>query len=444
MLPKTLCRFAIIVLLVAHVGSVATARTFDKIIAYVNEEVITKWELENVVKQRAMELQHSHNFSEREAMEKARQEGSELLDRLIRQLLLVETALTLKIEITEQELMQYIQNFKEQAQIKTDEEFRKQLKTEGLTMITFREQVKRNLMAEKLVMGRIRPKIQIRESDIQKFFEENRSQFSTKADEIHLRHIFIAFKPSEADREAASQKVNTILRKAKDGEDFEALAKDATSDEKAKSAAGALVELPPDQIEKLSNPFRTALSELNDGEISEPIENNDGFYLFKVERKTDQQVGFRYLVIPLKPSEEAIQKAQEQAESLHQKLNQGEDFNLLAQQYSDDSETRARGGDLGPRLLSDLSPETREIVEELAEGEYTKPFKTEFGLHIFKIDNRALPELSDLEKDQIRIFLSQQQFQEEWKTYTDMLLGNAYVKIRPLDEENEKREESDK
>ena len=56
-----------------------------------------------------------------------------------------------------------------------------------------------------------------------------------------------------------------------------------------------------------------------------------------------------------------------------------------------------------------------------------------FGFHIFKVDGRSPPELSDSEKNQIRSLLRQQKFEEEWKVYTDMLLENAYVKIKPLD-----------
>ena len=129
----------------------AVARTFDQIMAYVNDSVITKWELDNIVKQRAAELQQGYyRFSEREAMQRAEQERSELLDRLIRQMLLVETALTLKIEITDTQVEQYLQNFKNQYKINTEEEFIEALKREGYTLIAFREQAKRNLMAEQL------------------------------------------------------------------------------------------------------------------------------------------------------------------------------------------------------------------------------------------------------------------------------------------------------
>jgi len=427
-------RLLILTLFIAHLGiNLAIARTFDQIIAYVNEGVITKWELDKVVKQRAVELQQTYRFSEREAMQRAEQERAELLDRLVRQMLLVETALTLRVEITDADIEQYIQNFKNQYKISTNEEFIEELKREGYALMAFREQAKRNLMAERLLMQRILPRLQMREVDVLKFFEENRSQFTTKADEVHLRHIFVAFKPTEADREIGIQKIRSIIEEVKVGKDFEQLAQRYVDDEQRKARVGTLIELLVAEVDELSEIFRVALSKLNAGEISEPIEGNDGFYLFKVERKDDQIIAFRHLVVGLKSSEETTQAAYERADLVYQKLNQGADFNTLAQQYSDDTETKARGGDLGIRPLNELSPETRKIIEGLSMDQYSTPIKTKYGVHIFKIDSRTHPELSEVEKNQIRLMLREQKFQDEWQSYTDMLVENSFIRVKPLE-----------
>ena len=424
-------RFCSLILFIVHFGiNPAAARRFDQIIAYVNEDVITKWELDSVVNQKALELQQVYRFSEREAMQKAEQERAALLDQLIRQMLLVETALTLKIEITEAEVEQYMQNFKDQYKIETDAELTQALKKEGYTLMSFREQAKRNMMAERLVMQRILPRLQIRDSDVHKFFEENRSQLPTKTDRVHLRHIFIAFKPSEADRKLALDKVDTILQELEVGKDFETLAQRYADDEHRQAGVGILNELPLTEMNNLSATFRNALSGLTAGEIGEPVEGNDGFYLFKVERKDDQIIAFRYLVISLKPSETAREATYERADSLLQRLNQGEDFTTLARQYSDDSQTKTNGGDLGIRSLSELNPATRQIIEGLSIGAHSTPVNTTYGVHIFKIDDRTAPELNNDEKDQIRMMLRQQKFQEEWEIYTDLLKENSFIKIK--------------
>lgn len=438
MRSKTLIRQALVMLFFVIVGQNSLlARTFDEIIAYVNDSVITKWELENVVKQRAMELQTAHRFSSREALERAKQERPELLDRLIRQMLLVETALSLKIEVTDEEVEQYIQNFKKNAKVETEEEFLAQLKREGYTLSAFREQAKRNLMAERLLMQRVLPKLQVRDAEVTKFFEENREQFTTKTDEVHLRHIFIAFKASEANRQAALKEMESILKEIRMGESFEELARrysmDEQSQERTSSKVGELIQWPIAEIANLSQPFRIALSTLNPGELSDPIEGNDGVYLFNIEHKTDQTIAFRYLVINLKPGEEAVQRASDRANLVVQELQQGADFKTLAGQYSDDLETNTDGGNLGVRSLSDLNSDTREVIEKLAFGEYSSPLKTTYGLHIFMVDSRTPVQLTEAEKDQIRIVLREQKFQEEWQAYTDTILKGAYVKTKTIE-----------
>jgi len=408
------------------------ARTFDKIVAYVNDDVVTKREIDILVKQRAMELQQVYRFSEREALAEAERQRSELIDRLIRQMLLLEAALTLRVTVSEAEVEQYIQEFKNRYQIETDEEFRKQLKREGLTFVAFREQAEPNLKAEKLVMGRIVPRLQVRESDVQKFFEENREQLPTKADKVRLQHIFVAFKPNPADRELALEKVSTVLAEiAEDRTNFEDVAQRHALEQNANSQAGLLIEATPEELKRFPETFQTVLKNLKEGEVSEPIEGNEGLYVFTVETKTDDMIAFRYLIIPLKPSEAAILEARRHIAQLFKKLDEGADFNALAAEHSDDAETRENGGDLGVRSLTELSPKTRKIVEALAPDAHSQPLETESGLHIFKIDERNTPELSETEKRQIISILRQQRFQEEWDVYTNKLLENAYVKITP-------------
>ncbi len=421
----------ICLLLITSGLTTATARTFDKIVAYVNDDIVTKRELDVLVNQRAIELQQVYRFSEREARNEAERQRSELLDRLIRQMLLLEAALTLKLTVSDAEVEQYVQEFKNRYQIETDEEFKKQLNKEGMTVVAFREQAERNLKAEKLVMGRIVPRLQVRDSEIQKFFEENQDQLPVKADKVNLRHIFIAYEPTEADRNAAYEKVGNARDEISvPGSDFEEIAKRYTSKQNTTSQAGMLIEATTGELNRFPEIFQNVLTNLAAGEISEPIEGNEGLYLFKVETKDDKMIGFRYLIVPLEISVEAMQAAREQSVEVFKKLEDGADFSTLATTYSDDVETRSNGGNLGVRSLTELNPRTRAIIEPLAAGTYSNPHETESGVHIFKVDARNTPDLTEAEKQQITSILRQQRFQEEWDAYTDSLISNAYIQIK--------------
>ena len=409
----------------------STARTLDRIVAHVNDDVVTQWELDTLVKQRAMELQQVYRFSEREAQQEAERQRAELLDRLVRQMLLLEAALTLKVTVTDAEVEQYIKDFKSRYQIETDEALREQLNREGLTLVAFREQSERNLKSEKLVMGRIVPRLQIRDSEVQQFFEENREQLPTKADKVRLRHLFIAFKPTGADRDAAQEKVNAARDAiAAEPAEFETVAQRYAPSQHVNTQVGKLIEASTEELNSFPETFQAVLATLKAGEMSEPIEANEGLYVFRVETKTNEITGFRYFIVPLALSEAAIQAAREHSAELYQKLEAGEDFNALTSQHSDDTETKENGGDLGVRSLAELNPKTRQIVEALDTGAYSQPVETASGLHIFKVDERNTPDLSEAEKRQIISILRQQRFQEEWAAYTDRLMENAYVKIK--------------
>lgn len=418
-------------LLISSSVSVSVARTFDRIIAYVNDDVVTKRELDVLVKQRAMELQQVYRYSEREALNESERQRPELLDRLIRQMLLLEAALTLKITVSDVDIEQYVQDFKKRYQIETDEEFEKQLNREGMTLFAFREQSERNLKAERLVMGRIVPRLQVRDSEIQKFFEENRDQLPTKSDKVGLRHIFVAFKPNQADRDAAFETVRKALDEiAADNTKFEELARRYAPKKNSSSQAGMLIEATTEELNQFPEIFQNVLKDLAEGALSEPIEGNEGLYVFAVEQKTDEMIAFRYLIVPLVPSAEAMHEAREDIVEVYKKLENGEDFTPLAAAHSDDVETRENGGDLGVRSLAELNPKTRAVIEALETGAYSQPHETESGLHIFRVDERNSPDLSEAEKRQITSILRQQRFQEEWDAYTDKLLENAYVKIQ--------------
>lgn len=419
------------IFVVCCVVTPSSARIFDRIIAYVNDDVITKRRLDLLVNQRAFELQQIEGYSEREAIKTAEKERKDLLDRLIRQKLLLETALTLKIQITDAEIEEQIQKFKTQYKIPSDEEFKKILNRDGLTFEAFQEQLQRNLMTEKLVIGRILSRLQVRDSDVQKFYEENRDQLPTKADRVSLRHIVIAFKPTDEAKKAAADVVNQALEEIKaDKSQFESVAQRVTETQNPSSKAGALIETTPAEILSYPEMFLTVLAKLKAGEISEPIEADDGIHVFMVETRSDAKIALRHFTFQYEISDEVKKAASKKANEIFNKLEAGEDYIALAKEHSDDTESREKGGDLGTLILTALNPKIREVIEPLEVGKYSKPIETDIGLYIYKIDDRTTPELTQEEKQQIVGILRQQLFEKEWIAYTDTLMENAFIKIK--------------
>ena len=150
-----------------------------------------------------------------------------------------------------------------------------------------------------------------------------------------------------------------------------------------------------------------------------------------VETRSDQKITYRRFVVPFNFSEAAKKMSRSKATEIINKLDAGEQFIAIIKEHSDDRKTRDKGGDLGVKIMTELEPEIRQVVEPLEIGKYSTPLETKTGLYIYKIEDRKTPELSQQEKQQIIGILRQQMFEKEWTAYTDSLLENAYVKIKP-------------
>ena len=192
-----------------------------------------------------------------------------------------------------------------------------------------------------------------------------------------------------------------------------------------------MIETTPAEILSYPNVFLKVLSKLQAGEISEPVEAPDGHHVFMLETRTNEKITFRRLTVPFSFSEEVILTAKDKMQEVIKKLNADESFVELVKLYSDDIETKDNGGNLGIHAINELNPSIRKIIELLEVGNVSEPLETELGLHIYKVEDRKKPELTPQEKQQIIGILRQQLFEKEWTAYTDSLLVNAYIKIKP-------------
>jgi peptidyl-prolyl cis-trans isomerase SurA len=273
------------------------------------------------------------------------------------------------------------------------------------------------------------PKIDVVDDEISKFYEENRAKFTTNSDRVHLRAIFVKFKLS--DKEKIQQKADTILQEARSGADFSELARKYSDDERTKENGGYLGQFTTTELELLSEPIKQAVVQLEAGQTTEPIEAQDGFYILKLEAKDEDGITLRSIFIAFQVDQESKDEAQELMAEIRSRLESGEDLAKLAAEYSDDAETKDKGGDLGIRGLEQFPPEIRTVIAPMEVGEFSETVETPYGLYIFKLEEREPAQLTDEEKKQIRLILRQQKFDTEWEKFTSKLKEKAFVKIKP-------------
>lgn len=208
--------------------------------------------------------------------------------------------------------------------------------------------------------------------------------------EIKAAHILILVdeNASPADTLKAYKQIQDIRKRALAGEDFGKLAEELSQDPSAKENKG---ELGYFSAFRMVYPFETGAYKTPKGQVSGIIRTRFGYHLIKVEDIRDNrgEVSVAHIMIskPANDDKEAAAKAKTTIDEIYQKLKQGESFEALAQQFSDDKTSAQKGGQIGRFASGELSSEEFEDVAFSLTKDHplSAPFQTAFGWHIAKL-----------------------------------------------------------
>ncbi|WP_395057293.1 peptidylprolyl isomerase [Flavobacterium sp.] len=225
--------------------------------------------------------------------------------------------------------------------------------------------------------------------------------------EIRASHILILVDENAmpGDTLKAYNQTIDIRKKAVAGENFEDLAVKFSQDPSSKENKGDLGYF---SAFRMVYPFESAAYKTNKGEISMPVRTKFGYHLVKVIDSRDNrgEVTVSHIMILKSPKTETDitvnEKAKATIQDIYTKLKQGENFESLANQFSEDKNSAPKGG-LLPRFASgQLSSEE---FENAAFGltktnEYSEPFESQFGWHIVKlVDKHPIKKLDEMERE---------------------------------------------
>ena len=223
--------------------------------------------------------------------------------------------------------------------------------------------------------------------------------------EIRASHILVLVDEgaSPEDTLKAYNKIKDIKNRLNAGEDFVQVAQQFSEDPSAKENSGDLGYF---SAFRMVYPFENAAFKTPVGEVSQAFRTRFGYHLVKVvdKRENRGEVTVAHIMI-VKPAEEEAtleNKAKQTIEDIYQKLQQGEDFESLASQFSEDKSTAAKGGVLQRFGSGQLSSEEFENVafSLLNKNDISTPFQTQFGWHIIKlIDKHPLQSFEELKNE---------------------------------------------
>ena len=222
--------------------------------------------------------------------------------------------------------------------------------------------------------------------------------------EIRASHILILVdeNASPEDTLKAYKKIEDISKKAIAGEDFANLATQFSEDPSAKENKGDLGYF---SAFRMVYPFESAAYNTQKGKISKIIRTRFGYHILKIDdiRANRGEITVAHIMI-LKPKEGETEKdAEKTVNEIYKKIQQGEKFEDLAKQFSEDKSSSSKGGVLNKFGSGQLSSEEFENVAFSLQkaGDISKPFQSDFGWHIVKLVEKHLVKSMDEMKNEL-------------------------------------------
>jgi peptidyl-prolyl cis-trans isomerase SurA len=310
-IPKTM---AVLFLLYVSIipSRVLPAETCNRVVAIVNNEVITQYELEKRIREVTGFSTDDLKTKEPQRLGETRRK---VLDLLIDEKIAEEKVKELNIKVTQKQVEATIQRMRENQRM-SHEEFLAQLEKEGLTHEKFQQKVRRDLERMQLVEFEVRSKIIIRDEAVKEYYERNKKDFGS-AEKVRISGIFLILKRPDDSGEMMEiqRKGEEILSRIRAGEDFGELAK-AFSDGPGAASGGDLGVFHPDQLEPQ---LRKMIETLKEGSVSGLLPRQNGILILKLVEKQEGKIK------PLDEVSEAIYSIlyREEVESRYQSWIQG-------------------------------------------------------------------------------------------------------------------------
>ena len=251
----------------------------DRIVAVVNDEIITLYDLNQTLKPYEENIQ-ALGYPPEKARETLFKLRTDLLNKLVDEKLADQQIKKNSIRISAQEIDKTIERIKE-GRSYTDEDLRAGLAEQGLTIEEYRENLKNQLLRGKLVNREVKSKIVITSEEIEKYYNDHIEKYAGET-KYYLWNIFIRFSrlADESEKQIAFGKMETVLRQLKQGRSFESLAAEAP--DSPQSPEGT--DLGLFRLEELSPQLRNAVKDMKAAEYSSILNIAEGYQIIYVQK----------------------------------------------------------------------------------------------------------------------------------------------------------------
>ena len=304
------------------------------------------------------------------------------------------------------------------------EQFISDYEASGQSYEKLREEIRRDMVIQRVQRGIVSGSINITAQEIEGFLatEEAIAQLTP---ELLVRQIQVS----------SLEAAETILLRLEEGVDFETLVEENSINQN-KSQGGFM---PWRKINEMPSVFADAIRNQSLGFVSKPIKTGSGFHLLKLEEKRGPLVKFEeqwetrhVLLIPSAIRDVDATKAE--AEVLRERVLAGEDFALIAEEFSEDPGSGSNGGNLEWLPKGATVGEFENVMLNSEINKVSEVFESQYGFHFLEVTGKRVEDVTDYQiEERAYSVLFSRKYDEELENTLRSMRAEAFVEFKDLD-----------
>lgn len=399
----------------------------DRVVAVVNDEAITQHELNEQRRGVLVQMREAKMTPPApDVLER------QVLERMITERALMQFARETGIRVDDTTVERAIARVAQDNKLTADQ-FRAALQREGIAYAKYREDIRRELLLQRLRERDADARVNVTDAEVDQFLQTAAARGSGDT-EYQLAHVLVGV-PDQASPEQLGERrrrADEALAQIKGGAEFAQVAA-AMSDAPDALQGGNLGWR---TAARLPSVFAEVVRGMKPGEVSGVLRSPAGFHVVKLVDQRDRnapvvvdQSRVRHILVRVN---ETVSESEAKAriERIKDRLDTGAKFEDMARINSEDPSS-ARGGELGWVSPGDTVPEFEQSFTKLPIGEVSPPVRSPFGWHLIKVEERRSQDVSkDRQRDQARFAIRQRKSDEVFNDFVRQTRDRAYIEYK--------------
>jgi peptidyl-prolyl cis-trans isomerase SurA len=409
----------------------ANANVIDSIFVVVNDEVITK----NEVTARVRGIEQRMRAQGAQVPDQADLQR-QVVEAMIVERAQMQLAKEMGVRVADRELDATIARIAESQKLSV-QDMRNQMVKEGMAYPAFREEIRNEIMVQRLREHEVDRKIQVSDAEVDTYLAAEKAAAADKV-EMDIAQILVGIPTNASPEQIAARKARAddVYRQLRIGADFAKMA--ATYSDAPDALKGGVIGWrDPDRLPPL---FAVELRKLKPGQVTPVIKSSTGFHIIKManvrsvapdaDKTVVQQTRARHILIKVSPTVTAADAQRKLAEIKQRIDSKGSTFEEQARLYSNDG-SASKGGDLGWMMPGDTVPEFETVMDALKPGEVSGVVQTPYGFHLVQVVERKSEDMTkEKERNVARQVIRDRKLQEAAEGWAREVRDRAYVEFR--------------